>query len=32
MLVKMWSKENIHLLLVGLQTCRATKEINMAVP
>ena len=32
MLVRMWSKGNTPLLLVGVQTSTATMEINMVVP
>lgn len=32
MLVWMWSKGNIHLLLLGMQTYTATMEISWAVP
>ena len=31
MLVSMWNKENTPLLLVGVQTCTITLEINLAV-
>lgn len=32
MLARMWSKENTHLLLVGVQTRTATMDISLAVP
>ena len=32
MLMRMWSKSNTHLLLMGVQPCRASIEINMVVP
>ena len=32
MMVRMWSKGNIPSLLVGVQTCKVTMEINMVVP
>ena len=32
MLARMWSKGNTPPLLVGVQTCTATMEINVVVP
>lgn len=29
---KMWRKPNTHSLLVGVQSCTATMELNMTVP
>ena len=31
MLQRMWSKENTHPLLVGMQICAATLQISVAV-
>lgn len=32
MLTSIWSKENVHPLLVGVQACTTTMEIGVMVP